>query len=172
MVPTLVEILNFLCTCTRLDCLKTPVHDCSINVYYLSFQEGIHFTSVLLYCVTPFVLLHYMVSHHPLFIKLCSLCCTVGCPLLPDPNNGEMTCSLGDDRVPSYKDTCSVTCYTGYIVVGSNTRTCQRDGSWSGVEIICSGGKNSVCYIIFHCSLDELQCSYKVNCIVAEFSTE
>jgi len=62
------------------------------------------------------------------------------CPLLTDPNNGTTTCSLGDDRVPSYEDTCNFTCNIGYELTGSDTRTCQSDGSWSGTESMCSRG--------------------------------
>ena len=64
----------------------------------------------------------------------------VGCPLLTHPNGGEIFCSLGDDGVPSYEDTCSFTCNTGYELTGSNTRTCQSDGSWSGTDGVCSRG--------------------------------
>ena len=40
-----------------------------------------------------------------------------------------ISCSLGDDNVASYEDTCSFTCNTGYELTGSDTRTCQSDGS-------------------------------------------
>ena len=63
----------------------------------------------------------------------------VPCPSLADPNNGTTTCSLGDGGVPSYEDTCSFTCNTGYELTGSDTRACQSDGSWSGDETICTG---------------------------------
>ena len=58
-----------------------------------------------------------------------------------------ITCSLGDDGVPSYEDTCSFTCNTSYELIGSDTRTCQSDGNWSGTEIMCTGNFNyySVC---------------------------
>ena len=65
----------------------------------------------------------------------------VTCPTLTDPNNGVMTCSLGDDGVPSYEDTCSFTCNTGYELTGSDTRTCQSNGRWSGSESMCRRGK-------------------------------
>jgi len=64
----------------------------------------------------------------------------VPCPSIADPNNGVMTCLLGDDGVSSYQDTCSFTCYTGYVITGSDTRTCQSDGSWSGSESMCIRG--------------------------------
>ena len=51
-----------------------------------------------------------------------------------------INCLLGDDRVPSYKDTCNFTCNTGYKLTGSDTRTCQDDGNWSGSDDVCSEG--------------------------------
>ena len=66
---------------------------------------------------------------------------TVQCSTLFDPDNGTITCSLGDDGAPSYEDTCSFTCNTGYELTGSDTRNCQSDGSWSGSDdIVCSKG--------------------------------
>ena len=49
--------------------------------------------------------------------------------------NGKLVCSLGDDGIHSYEDTCSFTCNTGYELNGSDTRTCQSDGSWSGSDV-------------------------------------
>ena len=45
---------------------------------------------------------------------------------------------MGDDGVPSYEDTCSFTCNTGYELTGSTERRCQSDGSWSGSPVSCS----------------------------------
>jgi len=64
----------------------------------------------------------------------------VRCPSLTDPNNGTITCSVGDDGNPSYEDTCSFTCNTGYELTGSDTRTCQSDGNWSGSDDVCRQG--------------------------------
>ena len=64
----------------------------------------------------------------------------VQCLELTNPQNGMISCSLGDDGIPSYGDTCSFTCNTGYELTGSDTRTCQSDGSWSGTNTTCSGG--------------------------------
>ena len=66
----------------------------------------------------------------------------VPCPPLTDPNNGVMTCLLRDDGVPFYEDICSFTCNTGFELTGSDTRTCQSDGSWSGSETLCRRGKS------------------------------
>ena len=74
------------------------------------------------------------------FIKLIFVYSLVNCSSLSDPNNGMINCSLGDDGVPSYEDTCSFTCNTGYELTGSDTRTCQSDGSWSGSDDVCRRG--------------------------------
>ena len=55
-----------------------------------------------------------------------------------------VSCSLGDDGVPSYEDTCSFTCNTGYELTGSDTRTCQSDRSWSGSNAMCSRGNYNI----------------------------
>ena len=65
---------------------------------------------------------------------------SVPCSLLFDPNNGSINCSLGDDGVTSYEDTCSFTCNTDYELTGSDTRTCQSNGSWSGSDGVCRRG--------------------------------
>ena len=63
------------------------------------------------------------------------------CPLLIDPTNGSISCSLGDDNLPSLGDTCNVTCDAGYELTGNGTRNCQNDESWSGSDVLCSRGK-------------------------------
>ena len=64
----------------------------------------------------------------------------VNCSLLNNPDNGMINCSLGNDRIPSYEDTCSFTCNTGYEQTGSDTRTCQSNGNWSGSDDVCERG--------------------------------
>ena len=61
----------------------------------------------------------------------------VSCQPLPDINNGSATCSLGDNGVPSFNDTCDVICNAGYLLRGNPTRTCLSDGSWSGTDDEC-----------------------------------
>ena len=56
---------------------------------------------------------------------------------LTDPNNEKFNCSLGDDGVPSYEDTCSLICNTSYELIGNGTRTCQSDGNWSSSDGMC-----------------------------------
>jgi len=43
-----------------------------------------------------------------------------------------MSCSSGRVGVGYERDTCRFTCNTGYNLTGSDSRTCQSDGSWSG----------------------------------------
>ena len=63
---------------------------------------------------------------------------SVSCPSLDAPVNGMITCLLGDDGVPSYEDTCTYTCNDGYELIGSATRTCQSDKSWSNSAPTCT----------------------------------
>ena len=80
----------------------------------------------------------YDVIYHNSVAMIMCFILLVSCPSLTDPSNGMINCSLGDDEVPSYEDTCSITCNTGYELTGSETRTCQSDGSWSGSIAMCS----------------------------------
>ena len=65
----------------------------------------------------------------------------VPCPPLSQPENGKINCSLGDDDVTSYEDTCTFTCNTGYELTGTETRICQRNGSWNEIDqAFCSTG--------------------------------
>ena len=56
----------------------------------------------------------------------------------PTPSNGEITsCTSGSIGVGNVGDTCSFTCNTGYELTGSDTRTCQSDGSWNSSGDVC-----------------------------------
>ena len=70
------------------------------------------------------------------------------CLSLVNPSNGMISCSLGGDGVPSFEDTCSFTCDTGYELTGSDTRTCQSDGSWSGSTAMCSRSESFYTYVV------------------------
>ena len=52
-----------------------------------------------------------------------------------------INCSLGDDGVPSYEDTCFFTCNVGYELTGSEVIICLSDGSWSFSEVACNRSK-------------------------------
>ena len=71
---------------------------------------------------------------------MCTYFTIVNCLVLNNPENGIIDCSLGDDGVVSYEDVCSFACNTGYELIGSDTRTCQSNGSWSGIDSVCGRG--------------------------------
>ena len=79
---------------------------------------------------------------------MCFIILLVSCPPLTDPSNGTIICSLGDDEVSSYEDTCSFTCDTGYELTSSETRTCQSNGSWSGSDAMCRRGELLLTYVV------------------------
>ena len=65
----------------------------------------------------------------------------IQCRELSSPANGQiMSCSSGRVGVGYEGDTCSFTCNTGYELTGSDTRTCQSNGSWSGSDDVCRRG--------------------------------
>ena len=73
----------------------------------------------------------------------------MSCPPLNNTNNGIFfNCSLGDDGVPSYEDTCNLSCNASYELTVIGTRTCQSNGKWSSNEIYdrCEG-KYLIMYI-------------------------
>ena len=78
---------------------------------------------------------------------MCFIILLASCPSLDNPSNGTVNCSLGDDEVPSYEDTCNFTCDTGYELTGSDTRTCQSNGSWSGSIAMCGRGELLLTYV-------------------------
>ena len=87
------------------------------------------------------VVLQYVleVTKYIILLELCDrMTIIVHCPPF---TNETINCSLGDDGVPSYEDTCNIvnfTCNTGYELTGSPQRTCQSDGSWSGSPVSCT----------------------------------
>ena len=81
---------------------------------------------------------------HKSFTPCVYLVLLVSCPSLDNPSNGTVSCSLGDDGVPS---TCSFTCDTGYELTGSDTRTCHSDGSWNGSIAMCRRSELLIMYV-------------------------
>ena len=101
------------------------VHYCNT----LTWKRGVtlHVSCTIYMCTYTFM-------HHCYYIYV------VNCSSLGNPNNGMISCLLGDDGVPSYEDTCNLTCNTGNELTGSDTRTCQSNGSWSGTKSMCERG--------------------------------
>ena len=60
------------------------------------------------------------------------------CDTLLTPANGVITsCSSGRVGMGYEQDACRFTCNNGYELFGSDTRTYQSDGSWSGSPVSC-----------------------------------
>jgi len=57
------------------------------------------------------------------------------CPILADPDNGVVDCSVEDGEVPTEGDTCIYICDEGYELNGDITTKCTSDGTWSGMDI-------------------------------------
>ena len=65
----------------------------------------------------------------------------IQCTILSTPANGTIvSCSSGKIGFGYEGDTCSFACHTGYELTGSDTRTCQSDGNWSGTDDVCGRG--------------------------------
>ena len=67
----------------------------------------------------------YVASYH-LSIPLVTTC-----PILSAPGDGQISCSPGND---SPGDTCTLTCDDGFVIEGTQSRTCQDDLTWSGFD--------------------------------------
>jgi len=67
----------------------------------------------------------------------------VNCQKLNDVENGNVDCSFEKNGVPSYEDTCNITCKSQYVLTGNATRICLSNGSWSGIDGTCKIGKYS-----------------------------
>ena len=66
--------------------------------------------------------------------------CLVPCPMLNYTENANSHCSLRNNTIPVYEDSCNFTCKTGFELSGSESRICQSDGSWSGTMTVCTRG--------------------------------
>lgn len=60
-------------------------------------------------------------------------CIVLSCGSLSSPDNGHVT--LTGTTVNS---TATYGCNSSYVISGNNTRLCQSDGVWSGIEPTCS----------------------------------
>ena len=62
------------------------------------------------------------------------------CQELNDIPSGDLMCLI--DGIHEYfeGDNCTYICNVGYKLTGSDTRTCQSDGNWSGSDDMCRRG--------------------------------
>ena len=63
-------------------------------------------------------------------------------------DNSLCVCMTNGVGVGYEGDTCSFTCNTDYELTGSNTRTCQSDGRWSGSDDACRIDHHMSCIMI------------------------
>ena len=78
-------------------------------------------------------------KHVTRIVRLVNFWCSIHlsanrCPQLSAPFNGSLQpCS----NLPGH--TCTFSCDKGYVLVGSATRTCTDNGTWTGAETQCDG---------------------------------
>ncbi|XP_065899293.1 uncharacterized protein [Dysidea avara] len=144
-------------SCVALNCSTSPPLDNSqlqlpCNTQYQSTCTALcdqgfarHFTSITYQCevtVDPDVVQWRVIDG--------ASCLRVTCPSLDNPINVTINCSLGDDGVLSYEDTCTYSCNSSYELTGNDKRTCLFDGTWSGNDVVSciqrdnSGSRSSV----------------------------
>ena len=63
---------------------------------------------------------------------------TVICSSPSHVENGVTNCTK--DQIYFYEDTCNFTCHIGYALSGTDTRSCQSNGNWSGRDNTCEKG--------------------------------
>jgi len=68
------------------------------------------------------------------------------CSSLTAPDDGDIDCNLGGDGEANPGDTCTFTCDDGFGVIGSGSRTCMADRSWSDTQPRCSQGVSGIAY--------------------------
>ena len=81
-----------------------------------------------------------------------------------------VSCSSGSATMGYEGDTCNFTCNTGYELTGSDTRTCQSNGSWSGGDNVCRRSKLFVLHnAVYHESFKaETFCSFRAFSMFAK----
>ena len=113
-----------------------------LRIQWLSFfltryaYQNVH----ILVCLTT----HYMYGFFPLIFYLLfyytTLFPVVNCGNPGTPSNGRRTGSS-----TTYNSVVTYTCNTGYTLQGSNRRTCQSNGQWSGSLPRCN---RKFCFVL------------------------
>ncbi|PFX23099.1 Low-density lipoprotein receptor-related protein 6 [Stylophora pistillata] len=65
-------------------------------------------------------------------------CNAATCPALPTPANGIQTGCSGK-TAEKHNTVCQFSCKAGFTAIGSPTRKCQENATWSGQDFVCSG---------------------------------
>ena len=136
----------------------------SFNITTEEYQDTIITKSILNYVNDSQPLIQVLYGRyaniHAIELLSQSMYCTIDirCNILSTPVNGEiLSCSSGRVGMGYERDTCSFTCNAGYELTGSDTRTCQSDGSWSGSDDMCRRGNYRICLIKY--------CVFNSNCL-------
>ena len=87
----------------------------------------------------------------------------VFCPVLSDPFNGQVV--ISSRRIGGQ---AGYTCDQGFVLVGSDHRTCQPSGVWSGVEPLCARESNIHTYIHTHMLTQHKHNSYSPSALTCD----
>ena len=125
----------------------------SHNTNYIGTQRSYH------------VHVNCYLSH---WLKTDAFTADIQCNNLTTPTNGNISCSSGNDGVGYEGDTCNFTCNTGYEVTGSDARTCQSDGRWSGSDTMCRRGNHHIMINLCASLIIQLQCKCDITFLVCQ----
>ena len=127
------KVVNLMITssCIGMPLLIILPHVCSIRcaTFYAHLQKLPSAFNTIIYCALPLSNVHH-------FLLIKHLSCSIPVVYCGDPGtptNGRRTLWS-----TSYNSVVAYTCDVGYELQGSNTRTCQADGQWSGSLPPCS----------------------------------
>ena len=76
------------------------------------------------------------------------------CLPLAAPDNGMIDCAGRRGRHHTFGNTCTFSCNHGYELIGSETRTCQSDGTWNGTEAMCILGMLLIEIVFSHLTIN------------------
>ncbi|XP_032429206.1 L-selectin-like isoform X2 [Xiphophorus hellerii] len=65
----------------------------------------------------------------------------VQCPPLPQPSNGNYSCSK-EGQI--FNSTCHFKCHLGFFMIGSSAVTCAANGHWTGPRPVCTSYKQAL----------------------------
>ena len=96
--------------------------------------------------------MNYWASELTFYCYYFFLWLVVKCIISGELQDGTKTTTASNN----YNSVVSYACNSGFRLVGSATRTCQADGTWSGEHPRCIGMKHRV----KECSSEELKCRF------------
>ncbi|AWP11025.1 selectin platelet-like isoform 2 [Scophthalmus maximus] len=79
----------------------------------------------------------------------------VKCPHLPLTDNGDFSCSRGNQ---TFNSTCQLKCHLGFLLTGLPAITCRANGVWSGPRPTCTSYKHALLAVAGCGALSALCC--------------